>query len=286
MSGDSSNDMLFLLSSSDQSRLFVYKMYIDGESKAQSAWHLWDYGGTDVHIHWMNVIEGDLYLMVTRGTQTFLEKSVLRYELSSEKHPYQICLDQQVKLTGSYNSSTDKTTWTTPYLHGSTAAVILSTDFAAGKVGERLNVTYPSTTTVQAEGDHSSGAAIVGQPFTQEVQLSRLFVRDRSNTNRSITTGRCQLKRFQVNYQDTGFFNVKITPSFRDEQTFTFNGRLVGAGDNLVGTAAIAEYGSFAIPIQTEASTALIKISNNTEKPMTITSIDYTGFFNELTRQE
>ena len=286
MAGDPTNDMLFLLSSSDRTRLYVYKMYIDGEKKAQSAWHLWDYGGTDVHIHWMNVIEGDLYTLVTRGTQTFLEKTILRYELSSDKHPYQICLDQQVQLTGSYNSSTDKTTWTTPYIHGSTAAVILSTDFAAGQVGERLNVTYPSTTTVQADGDHSSGVAIVGQPFTQEVQLSKLYVRDATNTNRTITTGRFQLRRFQVNYQDTGFFTVGITPAFRDEQVFTFNGRLIGSGDNLIGTAAIADSGSFAIPIQTEASTALIKIANNTEKPMTITSIDYVGFFNELTRQE
>lgn len=286
MTGDPTNDMIFLLSSTDSTRIYVYKMYIDGEKKAQSAWHCWDYGESGVHIHWAGVIEGDLYTMVTRGTQTFFEKTILRYELSDDKHPYEICLDQQVKLTGVHNAVTDVTTWTTPYLHGSTAAVVLSTDFPAGQVGERLNVTYPTTTTIQANGNFSAGIAIVGKPFTQQVQLSKLFVRDSTNTNRTITTGRFQLKRFQVNYEQTGFFTVGITPAFRDEQVFTFNGRLIGSGDNLIGNPAIATSGSFAIPIQTEASTATIKISNSTEKPMTITSIDYTGFFNEVTRQE
>tara|TARA_S200000501_G_C20859656_1_gene759170 strand:+ start:75 stop:2399 length:2325 start_codon:yes stop_codon:yes gene_type:complete len=286
MTGDPTNDMLFLLSEKDRSRIFIYKMYIDGEKKAQSAWHVWDLGGTDVHIHWCKVVEGDLYLMVTRGTQTFLEEIKLRYELSDDKHPYQICLDQQTPLTGSFNSTTDKTTWTTPYLHNSKAAVVLSTDFAAGKVGERLTVTYPTTTTIEADGDQSAGQSIVGIPFDQEVQLSKLFARETTDTSRTITTGRFQLSRIQINFQETGFFNLKVTPAFRDEQVFTFNGRRVGSGDNLVGTVAIAGNGSFPVPIQTEASTAIIKITNSTEKPMTITSIDYRGFFNELTRAE
>ena len=286
LAGDPTNDMLFLLSNSDRTRLYNYKMYIENERKAQSAWHCWDYGGTDVHIHWMNVIEGVLFMMVTRGTQTFLEKTELRYELSDDKHPYQICLDQQVKLTGVFDSASNTTTWTTPYLHNDTAAVVLSTDFPAGSIGERMSVTYPTTTTIRAVGDFSGGIAIVGQPFTQLVQLSKLFVREAQNTQRTITSGRFQLKRVQVNFQETGFFNVKITPSFRDEQIFTFNGRLIGAADNKVGYAAISDHGSFSIPIQTDASTATIKIENSTEKPMIITSIDYSGFFNEITRSE
>ena len=49
-------------------------MYIDGEKKAQSAWHMWDFGDATTHIHWCKVIDGDLYTLITRGTQTFIEK--------------------------------------------------------------------------------------------------------------------------------------------------------------------------------------------------------------------
>lgn len=286
MTGDPTNDMLFLLSSSDRSRLYIYKMYIDGEKKAQSAWHMWDFGDATTHIHWCKVIDGDLYTLITRGTQTFVEKIKLRYELTDDKHPYQICLDQQKNITGVYDSASDTTTWTTPYLHNSKVAVVLSTDFPTGSVGERLSVTYPTTTTVRANGDFSAAAAIVGIPFEQEVQLSKLFARETRDTSRTITSGRLQLSRVQINFQDTGFFKFSVKPAFRDEQSFTFNGRRVGFGDNLVGTVAIADSGSFPVPVQTDASTARIRILNDTEKPMTITSIDYRGFFNELTRAE
>ena len=286
MSGDPASDMLHLLSSKDRSRIYLYRMYVDGEKKAQSAWHCWDYGDSTVHIHWIGVIEGELFMIVTRGTQTFIEKTVLRYETSDEKHPYQIALDQQTNLTGSYSSGTGLTTWTTPYPHGSEAAVVLSTDFPDGEVGESLTVSYPTTTTITANGDYSGGEAIVGIPFTQSVQLSKLFAREATNEAKTITSGRFQLKRIQVNFQNTGNFDVKVTPAFRDELVFNFSGRIIGSGENAVGDAAIATDGSFSIPIQTSANTAIIKIENATEKPMTITSIDYSGFFNELTRAE
>ena len=286
IAGDPSSDMLFLLSGADRSRIYLYRMYIDGDKKAQSAWHCWDYGGTDTHVHWINVIDGELFMMITRGSITFLEKTVLRYETSDEKHPYQIALDQQKNITGVFSSATGLTTWTTPYPHGSTASVVLSTDWPVGQVGERLPVLYPTTTTITSQGDYTAGVAIVGQTFDQQVQLSKLYVREATNQAQTITTGRFQLKRIQVNYENTGNFNIRVTPAFRSEQVFNFSGRVIGAGENTIGSVAIATSGIFKIPVQTEASTAVIKIQNNTEKPMTITSIDFLGFFNELTRAE
>ena len=67
---------------------------------------------------------------------------------------------------------------------------------------------------------------------------------------------------------------------------FTFNGRVIGSGDNLTGNAAISTSGQYSIPIQTEASTATIKIQNSTELPMIITGVDFTGYYNEVAAQE
>ena len=287
MTGDSTNDMLVLLSDSDRSKLYIYKMYISGEQKAQSAWFCWDFAtSVSTHIHWVGVIEGRLYIIVTRGTETFLERLELRPELADLKHPYNLGMDQQVRVTGTYDAVANTTTWTVPYLHNDEAVVVLSTDFAVGAVGERLPVSYPTTTTISAIGDYSSGEAIIGMTISQSVTLSKLFMREAQNEGRTITSGRFQLKRVMVNYQNSGFFQVKVTPAFRAEQTFTFNGRIIGDGDNTTGGTAISNRGTFSFPVQTDASTAVIKIENNTEKPMVITSINFHGFFNELTRAE
>ena len=283
IAADSANEMMFCISDSERNSLYIYKTYTEQEAKAQSAWSKWDFG-TGTYIHWVGVLLGDLYMYVTRGTETFFEKIELRYELSDDKHPYQICLDQTFNSQGSYSVSTGLTTWTTPYLHNNKAAVVLSSDFPTGQVGERLAVSYPTTTTITAVGDYSSADAILGVPFTQEVQLSKLFVRADAAGKMTVQTGRFQLKRLQFNYQDTGFFKIEVTPESRSQQTFTFNGALIGTA--LVGGIGIESLGSFKVPVRTNANTVTIKIVNDSEKPMIITSIDYTGFFNELTRQE
>ena len=292
MTADPVNDTLFVLSNSsatERTQLYMYRMYIDGDKKAQSAWHKWNFSVTGIasnYIHYMTVIEGDLYIIIQRGTLVFIEKIPLRYQLADSKHPYQVCLDRQQNLTGSYSSGTGLTTWTSTLPHVSLAKVVLSTDFATGTEGEAPTLTYDGDgTTITTSGDYSGGEAIIGVPFTQEVQLSKLYMRDPENTARTMTTGRFQLKRFQVNYQSSGYFNVSIVPAFRSEQLFTFNGRIIGSGDNLVGHPAIAT-GQFSIPIQTEANTCTIKIQNSTELPMVITGVDYTGYYNEETAQE
>jgi len=283
IAADSANEMMFCISDSDRSSLYIYKTYTEQEQKAQSAWSKWDFG-TGTYIHWVGVILGDMYMYVTRGTETFIEKIELRYELSDDKHPYQVCLDQTINVQGTYNATTGLTTWTAPYLHNSKSAIVLSSDFPAGQVGERLALTYPTTTTMTAVGDHSAHVCILGTPFTQEVQLSKLFVRSDAAGKMTVQTGRFQLKRLQFNYQDTGFFNIEVTPESRPQQTFTFNGTFIGT--TLVGGLGMEALGSFKVPVRTNASTVTIKIKNDSEKPMIITSIDYTGFFNELTRQE
>ena len=283
IAADSANEMMFCISDSERNSLYIYKTYTEQEQKAQSAWSKWDFG-TGTYIHWVGVLLGDMYMYVTRGTETFLEKIELRYELSDDKHPYQVCLDQTINVQGTYSAATGLTTWTSPYLHNSKSAIVLSSDFPAGQVGERLTMTYPTTTTMTAVGDHSAHVCILGTPFTQEIQLSKLFVRADAAGKMTVQTGRFQLKRLQFNYQDTGFFKIEVTPESRPQQTFTFNGTFIGT--TLVGGLGMEALGSFKVPVRTNANTVTIKIKNDSEKPMIITSIDYTGFFNELTRQE
>lgn len=284
MTGDPTNDMLMCLTDSDRTSLYIYKMYVDGETKAQSAWSKWTYGD-DAKIKWMEVIDGELYMVLSRNGQVFFEKTFLRYELSEEKHPYQVSMDRIVRVTGVYDINTETTTWTLPYEHNNKTSAVLSTDFPAGEVGEVLKLTYPTSTTVTTPGNYSAGEAILGEVFTSSVTFSKLFPRDPQNLRRTITSGRFQLRTITFNFKDTGFFRVEVTPEFRNSTTFAFTGRIVGSGDSKIGQAAIAKLGGFKVPVKSDGKTAKIRLFNDTEKPMNITSIDYIGFYNEITRQ-
>jgi hypothetical protein len=284
MTGDSTTDTLMLLTDSDRSRLFVYNMYLDGDTKAQSSWSSWTYGDGS-NIKWMQIIDGQLYMILSRDGEVFFERTYLRYRLEAEKHPYQVAMDRQFRSTGVFDANTGKTTWTCPYNHQDKARIVLSTDFPDGLVGETINVSYPDSTTVEADGDYSGGEAIIGWTFESSMLLSRIFPRDPNNLRLSLSSGRFQLRNMTFNFKDTGFFRVEVTPEFRDSSTHTFNGRIVGSGDSKIGIAAIAKLGAFKVPIKSDGKTVKIRVYNNTEKPMNLTSIDYVGFYNEITKQ-
>tara|TARA_B100000795_G_scaffold146636_1_gene109889 strand:+ start:10221 stop:12530 length:2310 start_codon:yes stop_codon:yes gene_type:complete len=284
MTGDPTNAIIMSLCENEPSSLYVYKTYVDGETKAQSAWVRWTYGSTS-KIKWMQVIDGELYLIIDRNGTTCFEKTFLRYELSLEKHPYQISMDRQVTLTGTYDAVTNLTTFVTPYPHLNETRIVLSTDFATGLVGEVLNVSYPTGTTITAYGNFSAGSVIAGATFTSSVKMSRLFPRDPQNQRATITSGRFQLRNMSFNFKETGYFQVEVSPDFRDAKTFTFTGRIIGSGNNKVGVPAIEALGRFRVPVMAKSDGVSIRITNSSEKPFNITSIDYTGFFNEITRQ-
>ena len=284
MTGDSTNDMIMLLTTKERNALYVYKMYADGETKAQSAWVRWSYG-TDSDIKWMSVIDGELFMILSRGDKVFFEKTFLRYELSSEKHPYQVSMDRQTQVVGTYSAATNLTTWTCPYPHLGASTLILSTDFAVGLVGEVMDITFVGDNDITVVGDYSAGAAIVGTTFTSRVKFSKLYPRDPNNLRRTITSGRFQLRNLSLNYKESGYFRVQITPEFRAPRSFEFTGRVIGSGASRIGIPAISPLGTFKVPIMTKADSVSIEVINDTEKPMNVTSVDYVGFFNELTRQ-
>jgi hypothetical protein len=284
MTGDSTNDMLMLLCEDDRSSLYIYKMYVDGGSKAQSAWSKWTYGD-DADIKWCSVIDGELYVILTRGDKVFLEKTFLRYELSQQNHPYQVSMDRQQQVTGVYDPVTNLTTWQSNYPTRNKSKVVLSNDFQEGLVGEVLDVDFVGAYGITAVGDFSAGRAIIGETFTSRVRLSKLYPRDPNNLRRTITSGRFQLRNLTLNYKESGFFRIVITPEYRNDRSFQFTGRNIGSGDSRIGIPAISQLGTFKVPIMSRAETVQIEVVNDSEKPMNITSIDYVGFFNELTRQ-
>lgn len=284
IAADTTNEMLMLSTSAEPNALYIYKAYMDGETKAQSAWSKWTYGTGSI-IKWMEVIDGELYMVLSRNGAVYFEKTFLRYELSSVNHPYQVAMDRLNYPTGTYSASTGLTTWTTPYPHNDKASVVLSNLFPSGRRGEVLPVLYPTTTTVTAFGDFTSAYVILGETITSSVTLSKLYPRDAANPRSTMTGGRFQLRNISFNFKETGFFYVEITPKSRSAITYSYGGRTIGAASNLVGTATIETLGNYKVAVSSDASTCGIRVYNNTEKPMNITSIDYVGFYNEITVQ-
>lgn len=278
----SANDgMMAVLTTGDRAAIYVYKWLWNGEQKLQSAWSRWPLDANDIVLG-VDFIQTDMYVIVQRSDGVYLEVAHLALGTQDTGFAFQVNLDRQLFITGSYSAITNKTTWTLPYA-GATGVyqVILGPAFSTPmQTGIVLNTTMPSSTTLTAVGNFSAGPCYVGRQYTFRYRFSKQFVREyvkgQGYSVTAITEGRLQLRHFDVTYQSTGYFRAEVTPLARAMYTYVFSGHLTGIASNMIGNV-VTSSGSFKFPVLSDASTAQIDIVNDTYQPSTILAAEWEG---------
>ncbi len=298
--GDAVTNTLAVLSKATLDKLYIYRFFWQDDQKVQSAWSRWNFGA-GASIIGMDFILDRLYVIVRRGTSVFLERLLPTDEFDDDTSLFQLTtqdgeirwpirLDRRVSLTGTFDAPSGLTTWTVPYAHGDDVKGILSSTWTTEDPGRELTLTFPTTTTVTAVGDFSAEPVVFGVPYSLTIEFSRQFLREAPTSTgaatRAITSGRLQLRTMSFDYENTGGFEVHVTPKRRPTRVFKFNARILGSADNVIGATPIAERGTFRVPIRSRGDTVKIEVKNPSHVPCTITSARWTGFFNEITRQE
>ena len=283
LGADPSTGTMFALSTGEQNSLFCYKTFWDGEEKVMSSWSKWKFAASEAAglIHGFVVQSGFLVLLIERADGFFMEQVPLETEAPDATLGYIPLLDQRTIVTGVYAAGPDTTTWTLEWAHGSTAVILTGPDFSeAGS--ELTGLSYPTTTTITKTGDHTDGEVYIGQNFEMDVELSKIFRRDQQGA--AITAGRLQLYHMELNFQDTGYIKVEVTPKNRTLRTKEFTGRTLGE-TNPIGSVPVQENGSFRFPVKSDAETVEIHIKSDEPYPCVITGATWTGIHNERAEQ-
>lgn len=137
---------------------------------------------------------------------------------------------------------------------------------------------------IAAREDHSAALAYMGRQYNMSVELTRLFMRE-TNDGEAILTGVLKVNDMTWEYEKTGYFKVSVTPEFRDTDVYEFTGRVLGDEDNVIGAAAIDDFGEFQNMVLTDGKTGKIVVNNDTPFPCVLTAAAWRGFFNEVSRQ-
>jgi hypothetical protein len=270
MAASTSQDCVFALSNTERNTMYVYKFYWRNDEKIQSAWSRWVLPEGDIILS-VVTISTVVYLVIQRSDGVYLEKADVQQGLVDADVGLRVHLDRRVLLTGSYDSGTNKTTWTLPYAESDTMQVVLSGDFPSSK-GGILTIERPTSSTITAVGDYSGGDAYVGRPFTTRVQLSEPFMRDKSGS--PILDGRLQLKRLLVRYANSGAFRVEVTPQARDTFTYVNSGKRLGDASFLIGSPAVST-GSFNVPIMSRSDRVIVELVSDSYLPCSFQSADW-----------
>ena len=300
-------DVLVLVGTDNPNKLYINRwLYGDNFQKILNSWATFTLNPAK-SIKNIDFIGTDLFMVIEEANGTSLEKLPFEAEFREPNAEFEFHLDHKVTeaTTGvsvAYNATNDVTTFTMPYRLNGTMSVIgryLAANetstyvdtrgntiaLKAGQLVQTTNTSNGSTTTITANGDYRNSKFIIGEPYTMHYRFSQQRMTEGGANNAGeIASGRLQLHHFYIKFEDTGFFQVEVTPENRDTSVHKFTGRLLGAASAAVGQINL-ETGTFRVPIMSRADRVDIDVKNDTFLPTQLSSAEYEAMFHMRSRR-
>lgn len=213
----------------------------------------------------------------------YLEVLNVQPGLADEGVPFQFVLDRKVnegEVASVYDKATNTTGITLPYRLPANAPVNLVTRKTTEKVVAGIDVPIREQTASKlvVEGDVTEWPFFIGCRVASRCKLSRQYIRDQKNSGPPYLNGRVQMRTLWVYYENTGAFQVSVTPPYRETFDHRFTGRITSHGSNLLGCIPISS-GVFRVPILCRAEDVAITISSESFLPFQIVNAEWEGFY-------
>lgn len=265
--GSSVFDILLALTKTNKNELYVYKFLWQGDEKAQTSWSVWKLN-SDEEIIGGEIITNKLYLVIKKSNKVLLVYIDLQNNYKTDNLNIPILLDNLVKITGVYDSITNRTSFILPYASTGDYMIVKST-------GQTLTIVNKEIITNQdklyVDGNYTSVPYYIGNKYTLKYQLSELILKDQNNV--SIYEYKLKLKNMKVHYNDTGYFEVNVKPENRDTYKYVFTGNKLGISA-LLGNINL-DNGYFGVPLICGSQNLKIEIINDSFIPCSLQSIEW-----------
>jgi len=301
-----SADVLVCLGTDEPNKLYINRwLYGQQYQKILNSWSTFTIN-ENRSIKNIDFIGSDLFLVIEEANGITLEKIPFENQFTETNATFEYRLDHKVTeaTTGvsvAYNSSTNISTFTVPYRlranmnvvgrflgSGETSTFVneqgTTINLKPGRVIPTSNSTDGSTSTITATGDYRNSKFIIGEPYEMHYRFSqqRMTAGSGGQAGGELLSGRLQLHHFYIKFEDTGFFNVEVTPDNRDTSTYKFTGKFLG--ENTIGAVNL-ESGFFKVPVMSRADRVNIDVKNNTFLPTTLASAEYEAMFHMRSRR-
>jgi hypothetical protein len=143
------------------------------------------------------------------------------------------------------------------------------------------NITSSTTNTVVVSGDLSSAPVWIGEKYTSRYKFSEIHLQQPSQRGGMavVMGGRYQLRYGSLLYEDSGFFNVKVTPKYQTAYEYPFTARILGSGNNVIGEPSI-ESGKFDFPLMGKHDEITVEIENDSPLPSRLLAAEWEASYN------
>ena len=298
-------DILVCVGTDNPNKLFINRWLFGGQGqKVLNSWFTFTIN-ENRSIKNVDFIGTDLFLVIEEANTVTLEKIPFESDFKETNADFEYHLDHKVTeadVTVSYNSSTDKSTFTLPYRLRAKMDIVgrflasnetstfvdingVTQTLKPATVIQSTNLTNCSTATIEASGDYRNAKFIIGEPYDMHYRFSKQRITETPQQNSAeIISSRLQLHHFYIKFEKSGFFQVEVTPELRDTSTHKFSGRFLGAASAAIGQLNL-ETGTFRVPIMSRADKVDIDVKNKTFLPTLLASAEYEAMFHMKSRR-
>ena len=286
MASSTKEDVLVIQASGSTSTLWIYKFFNNGGQRVQSSWFKFTFG-SDADIKNVDFIDSTLYLLVQRTEGLFIESMDFAPGQADTDSTFKIALDRRIKESDcspspSYDSATDKTTFTLPYNISSGATMqVVSRATSTVEPGINYPITSSTTNTVVVSGDLSAAPVWIGEQYTKKYTFTKIHLQQPSQRGgmAAVLSGRYQLRNGTLLFEDSGYFKVKVTPRYQSAYEYPFTGRVLGSGNNLIGSPSI-EDGVFKFPLMGKHDELTVEVENDSPLPSRLLGAEWEASYN------
>ena len=262
MTGTTAEDIIALLSSEADDTLFIYKYFWNGNQKVLSSWSKFSFEG---NIRGIQFIDSTLYMVVSHNDETQLLEMPLESGLKDDAG-YNTYLDQRIEDTVLSGNSTI----TLPYTPEDDSVQVYTKD------GLKLSATNVGSTVTLAQPVSEDTDVWVGYPYTMKYTFSeQLFKASTGNSKSPSAASKLMVRNGALFFDDTAYFQVKVTPKARQTYVNTFTPDVVGS--TTIGELNL-DSGFYRFPVFTKAADTTITIENDSALPSNFQSAEFESF--------
>lgn len=276
-------NLLIALSDNQRDTMYVYKFLFLNDSKAQASWSRWTFDGEIIGADFINSI---MYLVINRGSNTFLEKLPISYNTKDfVSEPYRVMLDRKFKTTlhGTFDKDTKEMRYDVKSIYGDAYSepreytiVLKNGSVYSGKD----TVVIPHQ--VEPLEDFE---CFIGVAYEFKFIYSTFFIKQTSQTGTdTIPNDRLQLRFLHINYDNTGEFEVIVNATGKTPKHYKMTARIVGTPSNQVGIHPL-ETGEFRVPLMGRNTDTEVTVINTSPLPSAFNTTVWQGLVTYKFRQ-
>lgn len=281
-------DILLGLTEKEQNSIYVYKYFWSGMDKLQSAWSKWTFDGTILNC---DFIDSECYMIMQYADGVYVERMYIEPGRVDPGAPFEFLLDRKVaddKCTVIYDEASNKTKYELPYTIDPTNEMRVVTRYGQSTVapGADLKIVGQGDNWVEVFGDYTLAPVYLGCTYETSYTFSTQVMKEEASGGGQavIGEGRLQMRHWAINYADTGYFKVEVTPLYRDTNTYTFTGRVTGAGSNVLGEIPISS-GTFKFPVMSKNDQVKIELKSDSFLPCHFISGEWEALYTIRSRR-